>query len=221
MGAQNFKELATDPDFLEWFWQGTNGNDLIRGLNTYAQDKGFDRIRREKESPHVYAIILNKFPIGKSVKWKPVKVGFTQKSIKKGTNNRMEQLQKQIESELKEAKPSSQAITSILFAVRIGSVDTRPFHETEDRIRRKVGKPLTKAKAKELNLPVPTEWVLANQDHIDEIKAKLDHEKAAESKRDLVDIFKNIVAPPSLPEEFQDWVEEEEGKKEKKPERLS
>ena len=207
--------ITTEPDaFLEWFWKGTNGNDLIRELNSYAQKKGLDdRIRREKDCPHVYAIVLNNFTIGRDKEWKLVKVGFTHQSIKRNSNNRMEQLQKIIESKLN--KDSNRAATaskpevkaSVLFAVRIGSVDTTPFHDTEARIRGKVGIPIKTAKAKERNLHAPTEWVLTTQSQIDEILEKLDAKKAESgSAEDLIDVFKKIEPPQVPPNKFSDWV---------------
>lgn len=104
--------ITMEPDvFLKWFWEGTNGNELIRELNSYAQKNELDdRIRREKYCPNVYAIVLNNFSIAGDKKWKLVKVGFTHKSIKRNSNNRMEQLQKIIESKLN--KDSNRAATA-------------------------------------------------------------------------------------------------------------
>lgn len=198
-------ESKDDPNaFPQWFWSGTNGNDLIRELNKYAlkEKKGEDRIRREKDYPCVYGIAVNNFLKGDQ-NWKLVKVGFTHKSIAKDSNNRMEQLTKQIKSELK-------LTAVILFALRIGSVDTTPFHETETRIRNKVGKPIKEGKAKEFKLPVPTEWVLTTDEHIKKIKKAIDKIKKMEidAAPDLIDAFKNIDSPtlPPLPKEFKDWV---------------
>ena len=210
--------ITTEPDaFLEWFWEGTNGNDLIRELNSYAQKKDLDdRIRREKDCPNVYAIVLNNFSIARDKKWKLVKVGFTHKSIKRNSNNRMEQLQEIIESKLN--KDSNRAATaskpevkaSVLFAVRIGSVDTTPFRDTEARIRGKVGTPIKTAKAKEQNLHASTEWVLTTQSHINKILKKLNDKKAESgSAEDLIDVFKDINPPQVPPNKFPDWVEEE------------
>ena len=191
--------------FPEWFWSGTNGNNLIRELNKYAlqEKKGEDRIRREKDYPCVYGIAVDDFLTEGDKTWKLVKVGFTHKSIAKDSNNRMEQLTKQIKSELK-------LTAVILFALRIGSVDTTPFHETETRIRKKVGKPIKEEKAKEYKLPVPTEWVLTTNQHIKKIKKEIDKikEMGIDAAQDLIDAFKNIDSPtlPPLPEEFKDWV---------------
>ena len=202
-------KVETD-DFLKWFWEGTNGNDLIKRLNSYARKKNLDRIRREKYSPHIYGILLKNFPKGKKVGWKAVKVGFTQQSIKKGGNNRMEQVEKTLK------KDGFDPIT--LFVVPIGCVDTNKFHDTENRIREKVGRPLMTDKAKEWKLPLTTEWVLTTQTHIDKIKKEIGSKKQDfwENSEDLIDIFKDIHAPTDLPSECQNLViqeEKEEGKK--------
>lgn len=202
MAALSFEDCKTESELMAWFWQGTNGNNFIRKLNKYAKEHNrHDRIRREKDGPSVYAIVLNKFVLGESRKYRLVKVGFTEKSIKRGSNNRMEQLEREIESE----KPNSGP--SVLFAVRIGAVDTSWFRDTEDRIRKKVGTPITSAKAKKLHLPVPTEWVLTTQEHIDQIKDKLKAMKA-DGAADSIDAFKDIRAP-TLPEAYKKWAEEE------------
>ena len=127
-------------------------------------------------------------------------------------------------------------MVATLFALRIGSVDTTPFHETEKRIRQKIGTPITKEKAKELKLPVPTEWVLTTQKHINEIKAAIEKIKKfteEEDKKlkkgevditavpDLIDVFLSkcsLPTPPLPPTEFQDWIQKEAGKKEPKKE---
>lgn len=195
----------------ELFWTSSKGNDLIKVLNKYAQDNNLpDRIRREKHGPVVYGIVVNNFPSTEDSegpdRWKLVKVGFTHQSIKKGDNNRMEQVTKEIESDIKEL--NNKASASILFVFPIGCVDTTSYYETEKRIRGKVGIPVKKAKAKELKLPVPTEWALTTQKHIDYIKRQKDEAYKSESSKDVIDIFKDIKAPTitQLPELYKDWV---------------
>lgn len=233
-------------DFPKWFWTESNGNNLIRVLNFYALEKktGDDRIRREKEYPCVYALALNNFlkaedrQTDRSRDWKLVKVGFTHKSTKKDSNNRMEQLTREIESNLNQEATASKppVMVATLFALRIGSVDTTPFHETEKRIRQKVGTPITKEKAKELKLPVPTEWVLTTQEHIDKIKAAIEKMKEFTKKEDkklkkgkvditavpdLIDVFlskQSLPTPPIPPTKFEDWIPQEAGKEEPKKE---
>lgn len=201
--ALNFKDLDC---FQEWFWTKSNGNELIKQLNQYAQKKNLtDRIRRENLSPTVYGIVVNDFPFSEVSEWKLVKVGFTHGPIKRGSNNRMEQLLKQLESEIEQS--DKEASASVLFKFPIGCVDTTPFYEKEAQIREKVGTKVKKEKAKEFNLPAPTEWVLTTQQHITRIK-RLNDQAKSHNREDNIDIFKGINAPPiiQLPKQYQDWV---------------
>lgn len=190
-------------DFLECFWREPDRDGLIKQLNTYAQKKKLPyRIRLEINSPVVYAIVVNNFPLAggqQNDQVKLAKVGFTHVSIGKDTKNRMEQVQKQIEKALAPKAPKVKA--SILFPWRIRALDTRSFHDIEDDIRRKVGIPVKQANAKDLNLPAPTEWVLTTQKHINLIR------NLRESKQweEMFDIFERIEAP-DIPEEYQDWL---------------
>ena len=43
--------------FLRWFWQGTNGNNLVKKLNNVPRLR--DYIRRETYPPHIYGVVLN------------------------------------------------------------------------------------------------------------------------------------------------------------------
>ena len=107
----------TREEFVEWFWSGTNGNDLIKELNG-SESHGGDYIRREKERPTIYGIVLNdgSFPgkVGK-VQWKLCNVGFTHFNTATGTMNRMEQVKMEIErkyeSRRKDRKPEVAAAT--------------------------------------------------------------------------------------------------------------
>lgn len=199
MAALNVKKK----DFPEWFWNETNRDGLIKQLNTYARKKKLPyRIRLEINSPVVYAIVVNNYPLAgvqQNDQVKLAKVGFTHVSIGKDANNRMEQVQKQIEKALAPKAPKVKA--SILFPWRIRALDTRSFHDIEDDIRRKVGIPVKQANAKDLNLPAPTEWVLTTQKHINLIR------NLRESKEweEMFDIFEGIEAP-AIPEEYQDWL---------------
>lgn len=258
--------LETKPDDdPKWFWDGTKGNDLIKKLNDYAERQHLsDRIRREKHCPHIYAIVLNNFPIAGNGRWKLVKVGFTHQPVKRGRKNRMEQLKRKIEKELNELESEeseseeseseeleseefeeseeseskdseseeselhegsnygataskSKVTASVLFTLRIGSVDTSSYHKTEARIREKVGTPIKKEKAKKCNLPVPTEWVLTTQDHINKMKKKLKARKVKGlTSGEAIEIFKDIT-PPTIPRDtLPGWVKEKSKTKEKK-----
>ncbi|XP_031549549.1 uncharacterized protein LOC116287082 [Actinia tenebrosa] len=203
-----FENDAREDEFLKWFWEGSYGNNLVRKLNNYAQEQNLDdRIRREKESPAVYAVVVNAgdFPFKENGKqWKLCKVGFTHRSIKKG-GSRMEKVCKQIKDQCSEGL-GQHTTASTLFALRIGAVDTTSFSATEKRIREKVGKPVRKEKAKELCLPFPTEWVLTTQEHIDTIKEKKEEKMSdVDEGGDVIDFFKGIKNTPELPEEYEEW----------------
>lgn len=155
----------------------------------------------------MYAIVVNNFPLAgeqQNDQVKLAKVGFTHVSIEKDTNNRMEQLKKQIETALASASDAKapKPKASILFAWRIRALDTRSFHDIEDDIRRKVGIPAKQANVKDLNLPAPTEWVVTTQKHINVI-IKLKESKQWE---EIFDIFDGIEAP-AIPEKYQDWLQ--------------
>ena len=180
----------TEEAFLKWFWEEKNGNTLVKKLNRV--DNVTDRIRREKFAPHIYGIVLNdrEFPFkdenGKQ--WKLCKIGFTHQDTASGTNNRMEQLRAKIQSKYEE-KNKSKPTAATLFVVRIGAVDTNPYHSTEERIRKRVGKPVHKEVAKKYGLMCSTEWVLTTQDYIDGIMKKKDDFAGA---GDVIDIFKDL-----------------------------
>ncbi|XP_046854817.1 uncharacterized protein LOC124447862 [Xenia sp. Carnegie-2017] len=204
-----YSELLTN-DFAKWFWDGTNGNDLVRYLNCYARNSGLsDRIGRENTPSVVYAIVVNNFPFPESVDLKLVNVGFTQQSTKQNSNNRMEQLMKEIESVIKES--GKNACASTLLVLPIASVDTTSPRQTCDRIRKKFGKPVNKEKAQNLNLPVPTTWILTTQKLIDQIRGLIKKYKN-ENLNDVIDIFKDLPLEPSfkLPEQYKDWVQVEQ-----------
>ena len=56
MADPSYNDLIGDEGFLEWFWQGTNGNNMIRFLNTNSRE---DKIIRERFSPFAYGLIFN------------------------------------------------------------------------------------------------------------------------------------------------------------------
>lgn len=202
--ALNIKDLDC---FQKWFWAKSNGNELIKQLNQYAKDKNLnDRIRREIHSPHVYGIVVNEFPFAHVKEWKLVKVGFTHGSIKQGSNNRMEQFLRKLQPAIKQSDNKGSA--HIFFRLPIGCVDVTPFYDKEAQIREKVGTKVKKEKAKEFNLPAPTEWVLTTQEHITRIVMLKDEANKSHNPEDVIDIFKGINAPTitKLPREYQDWV---------------
>ena len=182
----------TRDEFLEWFWSGTNGNGLIKELNS-CEFHGGDYIRREKERPIIYGVVLNdgSFP-GKedSVQWKLCKVGFTHVSTAEGTQNRMKQVQAEIKKKRTE-RTGREADAAVFFVLPIGAMDVTPFSDTEKRIRNAVGSPLHKDLAKKLGLPYSTEWVLTTQQFINQIRKGIKDLKA-ECSADLINLFKNL-----------------------------
>jgi len=86
-------------------------------------------------------------------------------------------------------KTGRDAKTAVIFKLAIGAIDTTPYFDTEERIRKAMGCPLKKELAKELSLPCPTEWVLTTQAFIEKIQKektkKLDHEE------DAIDLLKD------------------------------
>ena len=179
----------TKDEFLEWFWVGQNGNNLIKELNQ-TRNTGRNTIRREKFRPHIYGIVLNDddFPFKGQRQWKLCKVGFTHKDTTRGKSNRMKQLQGKIESKYGE-KNKRKPIASVLFVLAIGAVDTTEYKETEERIRKKVGRPVRKEVAKKYGLECSTEWVLTTQSHITRIKRMID---SFTKVGDKIDIFKDL-----------------------------
>ena len=58
----DYYQLVLTEEFKNWFWFGQNGNTLIKHLNS---DRGRQEIvRREKNSPCAYGIVLNVNLIG-------------------------------------------------------------------------------------------------------------------------------------------------------------
>ncbi|XP_015774919.1 PREDICTED: uncharacterized protein LOC107353109 [Acropora digitifera] len=183
-------------EFVKWFWSKTNGNELIKDLNRYdARKRGNDYIRREKERPMIYGIVLNddSFPGTKEgdVEWKLCKVGFTHVNTAPGSQNRMEQVQAQIESKYELKRKGRKAETGLVFVLAIGAVDVTTFSDTEKRIRNATGWPIRKDVVKNLQLPCSTEWVLTTQQFIKEVKKQIDSQRDA-GTADVIDLFKKL-----------------------------
>ena len=205
---------TTEDEFVNaWFWEGQNGNNLVKRLNQVSGVT--DRIRREKFAPHIYGIVLNddQFPFrdDEDVQWKLCKIGFTHKDTTPGENNRMKQLVREIQSKYTKTN-KREATAEILFVVQIGAVDSTPYNLTEERIRKKVGKPVHKEVAKKYGLVCSTEWVLTTQDYIDRImgmKKKKNDSIKEKREGDLIDIFKDLKenAVPNPSKSYEDeWL---------------
>ena len=192
---------------MEWFWSGTNGNELIKELNC-SESHGDDYIRREKERPTIYGIVLNdgSFPgkVGK-VQWKLCNVGFTHVNTATGTMNRMEQVKVEIERKYDSKRKGRKAEAAVLFVLPIGAVDVTTFSDTEKRIRNAVGWPIRKDLAKKLGLPCSTKWVLTTQQFIDDINRRK-KERKAEGRTDLINLFKDLKFKGFAPYREPPWV---------------
>ena len=73
----SFDEFLQDGAYRRWFWSGNNANQTIDYLNDYRRWN--DRLRRERYSPHVYVMVLNK---PEREFWKLLKVGFTERDTR-------------------------------------------------------------------------------------------------------------------------------------------
>ena len=168
--SDDFNGILQNPKpFCDWFWDGENGNKLIRALNSNTKSAG-SKIRRQHEGrSHIYGIVLNDDGTpGKGtngVPWKYCKVGKTQADTTTGSHNRMETLRDEIER-----KTGMRA--GILFVLEVKATDSRNDIEIEKSVRKKFGWPVHKDLAKELNLPVPTEWVITTQPYIYEFRGR-------------------------------------------------
>ena len=84
-----------------------------------------------------------------------MKIGFTQGTLK------------QIKQRFKIDRDGN---FSLIFFWSKSAIDTTRHNEFEERIRKKIGIPVNKEYARSLGLKEPTEWVLATQNYIDNLK---------------------------------------------------
>lgn len=181
---EELETWTTWDEFCKWFWEGSNGNRLIKKLNT-SQHRKSDYVRREKFRPVVYCVVLNEREFRE---WKLCKVGFTHVDTTPGTNNRMETLMEEVRKTYKE-KSGREAEASVVFVLPVGAVDTTLFFDTEKRIRMDVGWPIRKDLAKKLGLPCSTEWVLTTQVFIGKITEEIERRRGT---ADQIDLFKDL-----------------------------
>ena len=179
--------------FKNWFWSGQNGNTLIKHLNS---DKGRQEIvRREKNSPYAYGIVLNVNFFGDQFKF--VKIGFTQQGTRSDCVNRMTQVCKEIE---KHGQHPQDKI-AVLFVIMKNPVDTSTHSEFETNFRKRWGMPVSNDLAQRYNLPFHTEWVLTTQSFIVHMLKVI--EAATQGGRIDASIFKGITFDESkLPKEL-------------------
>ena len=157
----DYYHLVLTEEFKNWFWYGQNGNTLIKHLNS---DRGRQEIvRREKNSPYAYGIVLNVDFFGHEFRnLKFVKIGFTQQDTGSDCENRMTQVRREIEGHNQRLRGK----TAVLFVIMKNPVDTSTHSEFETNFRKRWGMPVSNEFALSYNLPFHTEWVLTTQSFI-------------------------------------------------------
>ena len=180
-----YYQLVQTDDFKKWFWHGQNGNTLIKYLNS---DKGRQEIvRREKNSPYAYGIVLNVNFFGDQFNaLKLVKIGFTQQGTGSDCVNRMTQVCREIERH----GPHLQGKTAVLFVIMKNPVDTSTHSEFETNFRKRWGMPVSNDLTQRYNLPFHTEWVLTTQSSIAYMLQVI--QAASQGRRIDASIFKEI-----------------------------
>ena len=195
-----YAQLLEDKEFVKWFWSGNNGNTLIKHLNS---DKGRQEIvRREKNSPYAYGIVLNVNLLGDQFKdIKFVKIGFTQQGTSRDCANRMTQVCNVIERD----RGDLQGKIAVLFVIMKNPVDTLTHSEFETNFRKRWGMPVSNEFAQQHhNLPFHTEWVLTTQGFITHMLKVI--EAAKQGGRIDASIFKGITFDEGrLPKELQQY----------------
>ena len=184
LGDYYAQQVLTE-GFKNWFWSGQNGNTLIKHLNS---DKGRPEIvRREKNSPYAYGIVLNVNVLGDQFNaLKLVKIGFTQQGTGSDCENRMTQVCREIERH----GPHLQRKTAVLFVIMKNPVDTSTHSEFETNFRKRWGMPVSNDLTQRYNLPFHTEWVLTTQGFIAHMLKVI--QGASQGGRIDASIFKGI-----------------------------
>lgn len=178
-GPCNFDRILSDEDerekFCIWFWNTSNGNDLIGVLNSSSRSSGSKIRRCHGWWPHIYCVVLNynNFP-GRSrngeIEWKFCKVGITGNDTTTGANNRMEAV-------VREVTKMTERNASTIFVLPVKTTDSRPNTAIEKSVRKQIGFPVNKDLAHCVPLPYPTEWVLVAQSHITNIRTTISEKK--------------------------------------------
>ena len=130
-------------------------------------------VRHVKYPPYFYGVILNEYVIKDptltdvekkfNLKYKLLKVGFTQQETGSTKNTRMKAVREDIERRGWKS--------SVLFVLKKPVIDNTKNKESEDEFRKTWGFPVSKTFAEEYDLPVKTEWVLTTQAFVDRIIA--------------------------------------------------
>ena len=162
---QNYDNLISDEQFLEWFWSKSNGNKLIQFLNKHTQKEHSDELRRERYPPFVYGLVLNDVAYSGTnsrgnafnKKFRLMKIGFSEL-----IENRINQMTKKFNNLGKQINE--------VFTLKKNALDTTWCREFEKRIRNNFGIPIRRKYAKSLGLVGPTEWVLTTTGYIEKFK---------------------------------------------------
>ena len=177
-GPCNFNHILTDKNerqkFCTWFWNSSNGNDLIAILNSSCHLSGSKIRRCDGWWPHIYCVVSNENNVpgisrDGEIEWKYCKVGITGNDTTTGTNNRMETVEREIKKVTKKAKT--------IFVLPVKATDSRPNTVIEKSVREQIGIPVSKDLAHYRRLPYPTEWVLVAQSHLTNIRTKINENK--------------------------------------------
>ena len=157
--------------FCDWFWSGSNGNNLIHALNGSNRNSAGSKIRRLCGWwPYIYCIVINDDTnpgpgLMNTVQWKYCKVGITEQDTKTGAHNRMETVIQDIKR-----KVGLEISASVIFVLPVCAIDSRKNGEIEQGVREHIGWKVNKDFAKCINLPVPTEWVITTQPYLGLVK---------------------------------------------------
>ncbi|KAJ8046586.1 hypothetical protein HOLleu_05307 [Holothuria leucospilota] len=171
-------QISCETNFEDCSFKEDNLKDMIVTRNDFSFKKNQLEgpfVRLEKSPAQIYGLVINEYGQHQHPFWKElyrlglklVKIGFTQQETIKGSENRMEIIQKRIKRELRfESFP--------IFCVIIDFTTTASFREVEEDIRSKVGIKLDTKFAKWLKLPIPTEWVLTSQEMISSLTKRIE-----------------------------------------------
>ena len=180
-----YAQLLEDKEFVKWFWSGDNGNTLIKHLNSDKERP--EIVRREKNSPYAYGIVLNVNLLGDQFKdIKFVKIGFTQQGTSSYCINRMTQ----VRNEIGRLRKDLQGKIGLLCVIMKNPVDTSTHSQFETNFRERWGMPVSNEFAQSKTLPFHTEWVLTTQSFIDRMRDVI--KEAKKEGRMDASIFKGI-----------------------------
>ena len=185
--------------FCDWFWTGTNGNELINALNMNNSKSSGSKLRRRRSCwPHIYCVVLNDDEnpgTFDGIQWKYCKVGITERDTSPNAENRMETIQHEIEKIGKTG--------DIKFVLPVKATDSRPNNAIEKTVRECTGYRVDKDLAKVNKFPVSTEWVITTEDHITNIRRVINNKKKNKESMDtgLFQEVEKLFSQHNQPEE--------------------